>query len=476
MVANLSLFVALCSYGLITSAGMALSENGQFARCNALIIKYCCKNFFIMLILRQKKFNRIMDKQIDKNTLRREAARRYAKWIVGAGVVAAGIVALLMSLQKSVYERDLTFGDVTEGPLDTSVSASGKVVPAFEEIINSPVDSRIVAVYAQAGDSVVAGTPLLELDLQSAQTDYAKKLDERSIKQNDIKRENLSNATALSELTMQIKVKEMEVQRLAVELTNERRLDSLGSGTGERVRQAETSLSTGRLELEQLRSRLANERQISSAAKQSRALELSVFDKDLELMRRTLADGKIPAPHSGVLTYISSEIGSRVSPGQKVAVVSDLSRFKIEGQLPDGSRDRIAVGAKVLINIGKEVLEGTVTNISPQSNQNLISFNASLADPRNPRLRPGLSIEMQILYGYKNNVVLMPNGTFFKGPGQYDLFVFTGERQLERRSVKLGDSNREYIEVLSGLKPGDRVVTSDMSEYSKSKNLKLKTK
>jgi hypothetical protein len=55
MVANLSLFVALCSYGLITSAGMALSENGQFARCNALIIKYCCKNFFIMLILRQKK-------------------------------------------------------------------------------------------------------------------------------------------------------------------------------------------------------------------------------------------------------------------------------------------------------------------------------------------------------------------------------------------------------------------------------------
>jgi HlyD family secretion protein len=83
---------------------------------------------------------------------------------------------------------------------------------------------------------------------------------------------------------------------------------------------------------------------------------------------------------------------------------------------------------------------------------------------------------MQILYGYKNNVVLMPNGTFFKGPGQYDLFVFTGERQLERRSVKLGDSNREYVEVLSGLKPGDRVVTSDMSEYSKSKNLKIKTK
>lgn len=68
----------------------------------------------------------------------------------------------------------------------------------------------------------------------------------------------------------------------------------------------------------------------------------------------------------------------------------------------------------------------------------------------------------------------MPNGAFFKGPGQYDLFVLNGEHRLERRSVKLGDSNREYVEVLSGLKPGDRVVTSDMTDYTSSKSLKLK--
>ncbi len=415
-----------------------------------------------------------MDKQIDKKTLRTEALRKYSKWGIGIGVAVVAIVILLLNLQKSVLERDLTFGDVTEGPLDTSVSASGKVVPAYEEIINSPVDSRIVAVYAQAGDSVKEGMPLLELDLQSAQTDYSKKLDERSIKQNDITRENLNTATALSQLAMQIKVKEMEVQRLAVELTNERRLDSLGSGTGDRVRQAETSLATGRLELQQLREKYANDKKIQRATEQSRALELSVYDKDLEMMRRTLADGKIPAPHSGTLTYISNEIGSRVSPGQKVAVVSDLSQFKIEGQLPDGSRDRIAIGAKVMINIGKTVLEGTVTNIAPQSTQNQISFNVALADPRNEHLRPGLSLELQVLYGYKDKVTLVPNGPYFKGPNQYAMFVLDGDNQLVRREVKLGDSNREWVEVLSGLKPGDRVVISDMTDYKSAKRLKMK--
>jgi HlyD family secretion protein len=83
---------------------------------------------------------------------------------------------------------------------------------------------------------------------------------------------------------------------------------------------------------------------------------------------------------------------------------------------------------------------------------------------------------MQVVYGYKDKVMLMPNGTFFKGPGQYAVFVFDGDRQLVRRTVQLGDSNREYVEVLSGLKVGDRVVTSDMSDYSSHKTLKIKTK
>jgi HlyD family secretion protein len=415
-----------------------------------------------------------MDKQIDKNIIRREAIKRYSKWIFAVIFIAAVIFVTISSLRRNVKASELNFGMVSEGPLETTVNASGKVVPAFEEIINSPVDSRIVAVYAQPGDSVTIGTPLLELDLKSAQTEYDKKLDERKIKENNIIKDNLDNTTALSQLEMQIKVKEMEVARLSVELSNEKHLDSLGSGTGERVRQAETALATGKLELEQLRAKLVNDKKIQRAVQQSRALELSVFDKDIELLHKTLADGRIPAPHSGILTYIANEIGSKVSPGQKVAVVSDLSSFKIQGQIPEGSRSRIAVGSKAIIHIGTSTINGKVTNISPQSNQNMIEFYVALDNPNDKHLSPGLSIEMQIIYGYKDHVTLIPSGAFFKGPGVYELFVTDGADKLVKRDVKLGDSNREYIEVISGLKLGDRVVTSDMSNYSKYNSLKLK--
>lgn len=66
--------------------------------------------------------------------------------------------------------------------IEVSVSASGKVVPAFEEIINSPINSRIVEVYRKGGDSVEIGTPILKLDLQSTETEYKKLLDEEQMR------------------------------------------------------------------------------------------------------------------------------------------------------------------------------------------------------------------------------------------------------------------------------------------------------
>lgn len=80
--------------------------------------------------------------------------------------------------------------------IEVSVSASGKVVPAFEEIINSPINSRIVEIYKKGGDSVDVGTPILKLDLLSAETDYKKQLDEEQMKR--LQLDQLRIQTAIS--------------------------------------------------------------------------------------------------------------------------------------------------------------------------------------------------------------------------------------------------------------------------------------
>lgn len=415
-----------------------------------------------------------MDKQISKSQLRRERNTKLMKWGGATLLVVLGVTALIVSLEKGINRRDVRLGAAEQGALETTVNATGRVVPAFEEVINSPVDTRILKVYAQAGDSVEEGAPLLQLDLETAETNYSKLLNERDMRRQELTQLQLNNRTQLSELAMQIEVKQMQVNQLKVEVENERRLDSLGSGTGDRVRQAETAYTTGKLELRQLRERLANEKLRNAAAEKVQNLNVSSFEQDLALMRRTLDQGRIPAPHAGVLTYIANEIGRRITAGEKVAVVSDLSQFKIEGEVAEGSSDRVGVGSEVIVRIGKTELKGIVTNLTPQAKGGVISFTVKLEDPRNPRLRSGLRTEMSVSYGYKSSVLRIPNGQYFKGPGEYNLFVKDGDNHLSQRKVRLGDSNRDYVEVLSGLNAGDSVAVSDMEQFNKSKTLKLK--
>lgn len=415
-----------------------------------------------------------MDRKIDKKQIRKEARLRYAKIGIAVACTAAAILSLSLLSGKSVYERDLSFGIADIGPLETTVAATGRVVPAFEEIINSPVDTRIVAVYAQPGDSVKAGTPLLLLDLKTAEADYSKLLGERRIKQNEITQLQLANSTRQSELAMQIKVKEMDVNRLAIEVDNERRLDSLGSGTGDRVRQAETALATGRLELEGLRKKLANERLRLKALEDATMLEVGNSARDLAMMERTLSRGRIPAPREGVLTFLANSIGSTVNAGERVAVLGDLSSFKVEAEVPEGSSYKVHTGARTIVRLGNVELEGKVTNVEPQSNSGAVPISVGLDDSSNARLRPGVRVQVYVAYGFKDKVLRIPAGSYYEGPGSYNLFVADGEKLLRRRTVKLGDSNRQWVEVTEGLAPGDRVAVSNMKDFEKNSKLKIK--
>lgn len=417
-----------------------------------------------------------MDKQIPINQQRREAIRKYSK--TGAILLGVAVAIFVGSrfFESSVRADGVTFSPVTVGELETTVAASGHVVPEREEIINAPVATRILEVFVQPGDTVQAGMPLIALDLEQETTALSKMEDQLQMSRRQAHQQQLADNTSLSELEMQIAVKEMEVKGLRLDADNERRLDSLGSGTGERVRQAETAYSTGLLQLKQLRQRLANERLQAEASGAISGLSVLAIQKDLDLLKRTLQRGRIPAPHDGVVTYLLSEIGSQVSAGQKVAVVADLSSFKIEGEVAEGSGDKIGIGATADVRIGNESLEGVVSNITPQSKGGMMQFAVKLADASHKRLRSGLRVEMQVNYGYKDSVMRIERGNFFKGPGEYQLFVASGNNpdHLERRTVKLGDSNRRYVEVLSGLNPGERVAVSDMSAYEKRKSLKLK--
>ena len=171
-----------------------------------------------------------MDREIPKEVCNKERNKKIIRYssIGVAGIVVIGV--LISVMRTGVEKKDLVLSTVDKGMIEVSVSASGKVVPAFEEIINSPINSRIVEVYRKGGDSVEIGTPILKLDLQSTETEYKKLLDEEQMRRYKLDQLRVNNQTKLSDMAMQIKVSAMKLSRMKVELRKRTLSGQSGSG------------------------------------------------------------------------------------------------------------------------------------------------------------------------------------------------------------------------------------------------------
>ena len=415
-----------------------------------------------------------MDRKLTKKEKQKENIKVYYK-IGGAVLILLGLITgFSFLLDDSLDQNKIQLAIAEKGSIESSVSASGKIVPLYEQAIVSPVATRIMEVYCDEGDTVQSGQSLLRLDLESAEIEMRRLADEVSMRNIELEQTALNNETYLTDLEMKIKTKEMAVNHLKAEVANERRLDSIGSGTGDRIREAELAYSTGLLELEQLKIQLVNEKKAHAASYISKQLEESISHRNLVEMERTLDNARIKAPKSGTVTYLNKALGTSISAGERLAVVSDLSHFKISAEIPEGNAGKLSVGSAVKIRFNRNIINGHISSISPQSQNGMIDFNVLLDNEGDSRLRSGLRTELNVVYDVHDETVRIPNGQYFQGPGDYSLFVRVSSDRLERRLVSLGDSNFDFVEVKSGISPGEEVVITDMSDYKNRKSIKLK--
>lgn len=413
-----------------------------------------------------------MDREIPLSEQRKERRKqiiRYGPIIVGLAIV---VIIVVNFLQGSISSKNVIVGTVDRGTIEVTVNASGKVIPLTEEIIVSPINSRILEVYKEAGDSVNKDEPILKLELASIETDYKQKLDEKEMKKSKLIQSQVSLDNTISDLQMQLQVKDMKLKQLQTELKNERYLDSIGASTSDKVRQAVLNYEVAKLELQQLKEQIVNEKKNASAEVKVQQLDLSIFEKSLAESARLLKDARILSPQRATLTYVNNQIGSQVSAGTQIAIVSDLSHFKVLAEIADSYAEKLSSGAKAIIKIGQLQLEGTVVNITPSVKNGVINFTVMLKDSGNSRLRSGLKTDVYVTHGIQDDVLRIPNSTYYIGAGEYELWVVKNG-EAEKKKIKLGESSFEYVEVINGLEKGEQVIISDMNQYKNKQKLKI---
>lgn len=417
-----------------------------------------------------------MDKQIPVMIRRRKLAIRWLK--VAAAVVAVTVAVVWFAgfSRSSVKRSTLRLGTADTGTIESTFSATGQVQPAYEEIVTTPISSRVLEICHAEGDTVELGEPLLVLDLQQVSNDYQSLLDQRQIREEALRQLRINCENSLRDLEMKIQVKEMSVDQLQRNLRNEIYLDSLGSGTGESVRKAEYDWRIADMELRTMRQDLITQRDFKQADVRMKELELNTFLRTIQDMETKFAGARILSPRRAVLTQITPSVGQLVGSGSQVAVVADLDHFKVTSEISDIYSDRLANGMKVDLRLGTEVIPATLVDLSPVSRSGVLTFVALPDNDGHPALRPGQRAEVYLKDKVIPGAVRIPNGPYYtSGAGIYDMYVVNADSTLvERRSVRLGQANYDYVEVLSGIEPGERVVLSDMGAYKTYTSLKLK--
>ena len=414
-----------------------------------------------------------MDRAIPKTEIIRQRNLNIVKSTVITAAVAVLLWVVTDKLKTSVSHNEINLSEAAVGAIEISMSATGKVVPYFERVIVSPINSQVVEILQFPGDSVKEGDVIMRLDLGNIRNEYQRMLDEQQIKKSKLEQAHVTASTQRADRKLQLEIEALRLQKMASDLRNELFLEGIGGTSKEQVVNVRLQNETAQLEYLRLEQSVSNYEATSKADLNVQEIEYAIHNRTLNETAQKLEASEIRSPSNAIVTWVKDEIGSKVGEGAELVRLADLSRFKVEGEMADVYADRLRTGSEVVVKIGTLQLAGTVSNIRPSVKNGTVTFNIELAESNHPRLRAGLRTDVHVISSYKESALRIANGSYYTGKGDYEMWVLDGG-EATLRKLRLGDSNYEYVEVLEGLAPGEQVIVSNMDNFKNRNKVKVK--
>jgi len=414
-----------------------------------------------------------MDRPVDPSYSR----RRWMKRVGLAVMVGVAFLATLAwgpaFLTPSVTRARVRTALVSVGPIESTLTASGTVVPEFEQVLAAPLNARVLRIIKRPGDKVRKGDPIVQLDVTDSESEVKTIDNKMSIKENEQGQLRISLESTLVELKSQLEIKKLEVQSLGLDVSQNRTLHSENLISDEQLRKSEVECQRAQIELKKLEESIQSAEKSTRAQLAGRDIEMAILRQEKQDKERRLRLATTQSDRDGVLTWVVQEVGSVVNQGAVIARVADLSSFRVEATLSDVHASQLMPGLTARVLANEKMLDGMITSILPTIKDGAMTIVIGLKDKADPNLRSNLRVDVYVVSGRKDKALKIKRGAAVPGEGLHDLFVIRGNVAV-RTPVKIGLSSFEEAEVLSGLMEGDEVIVSDMSDYSSRKEISVR--
>ncbi len=387
-------------------------------------------------------------------------------------VLVTGIWLVRFTFKSSINKSAFTTAVVEKGNIENTINASGEVLPEFEETITSPITASIQKVVRDAGSKVQAGESILTLDKTTSQTEYKKLEFQLESKRNDIRKLKLELDKSFYDIKSNNDIKQLKINSLVADVENAKRLLNAGGGTRESVDQAEMNLKVAKLEKQQLENEIKSKQQTMEVEMKEAEIAADIQENDQKELERKLQLANIVASRPGVVTWVNKNIGSTIREGESLVRIADLGSFKVVGSLSDNYIDQLYNGMTAIIRINETKMRGKVANIYPSVQNGIVSFEIALDEMNNKLFRPNMKVDVFLVTSTHNDVLRVSNGAAFKGSSTQDVFVVQNGK-AERRTVHIGMTNFDFVEIKDNLQLGDVIITSDMSDYKNAREITI---
>lgn len=397
---------------------------------------------------------------MDRALPSRSRSWRLTAYAAAAALIGAAAIWLYFSGGGNtvrVPANRLTIATVTSGPFEDYVAVRGKIVPLIIAHLTTDQGGTVKQVLVEDGDAVRKGQPLIILSNPALQLQVASQ-------QLQFEQTRFRYERDLLDIEHQISLLRNNLAR------DKKLLDANAIAT-----------STYQQELDDY----AYQLKLRDALKASRDFEQRVLAAPLV---GQAADGKaqpgisnaavealtIRAPMDGQLTDLDAEIGQSKPQGAVLGQVNSADRFKLTADVDQFYLGRIANGQETLFTVGGRDYRALVAKVYPQVTNGSFKVDFYFNGPSPQDTHVGQEIDLKVELGGASRTIMLPNGPFYQDTGGNWVFVVSADgKSCLRRNVRLGRRNPEHVEVVDGLKPGERVVVSGYATYLKMDRLKI---
>jgi len=404
---------------------------------------------------------------MDKVVVRKRIDRRI---LIAGGAAAVLLILLVFWLfapradSVTVARDRLTISQAQNGTFEDFLPVRAKVTPLLTVYLDAVEGGQVDKKLVEDGAQVVQGQPLAVLSNAELQLSTLEKETEVEQQLNNMRSLELALANTRSNDLRDLNQAETDLAKARRQYELDKPLAEKGFVASKTFNDAKDDYYYQTKRLEILKQTIAKNESLQSSQLEQLRAAASSLNSSLGIARGSLGQLNIRAPVTGQLSGFDIQLGQSLQQGERIGQIDSSAGDKLQADVDEYYLGRVAVGRTATADIEGKTYRLKVSKVYPQVKDGQFQIDLLFVGPEPASMQRGQTIQAKLTVGDSSKALLIPNGAFFNDSGGNWVFVVDkGGNSATKRAVQLGRKNSDYIEVLGGLKPGDRVITSSYS-------------